>query len=99
MKKQSSNAHIDDFCAEVGMNSSVAVNMLASPVLRVNRLPFEITTESDLFLVIATLRIFVGELPRLMLEKGLNMALLRYRYENHLVRRGAGRLHLLAVTR
>ncbi len=40
---------LDDFCAQVGMNTTVAFNMFARAVLREKRLPFEITTESDPF--------------------------------------------------
>ena len=39
----------DEFCARVGMNTSVAFNLFARAVLREKRLPFEITTESDPF--------------------------------------------------
>jgi DNA-damage-inducible protein J len=39
----------DDFCSMVGMNTSTAFNLFASAVLRERRLPFEVTTESDLF--------------------------------------------------
>ena len=39
----------DDFCAKVGMNASTAFNMFARAVLRERRLPFDVTTESDLF--------------------------------------------------
>ena len=39
----------DDFCANVGMNTSTAFNMFARAVLRENRLPFDITTETDPF--------------------------------------------------
>jgi len=40
---------LDDFCAQVGMNSTVAFNMFARAVLREKRLPFEVTTVSDPF--------------------------------------------------
>ena len=40
---------LDDFCAKVGMNSTVAFNMFARAVLREKRLPFDVTTESDPF--------------------------------------------------
>ena len=40
---------LDDFCAQVGMNTTVAFNMFARAVLREKRLPFEVTTESDPF--------------------------------------------------
>lgn len=39
----------DAFCAEVGMNASVAVNMFARAVLRERRIPFEITDTIDPF--------------------------------------------------
>ena len=34
----------DSFCAEVGMNPSVAVNLFVKAVIREQRIPFEITT-------------------------------------------------------
>ena len=40
---------LDDFCARVGMNATVAFNLFARAVLRERRLPFDITTESDPF--------------------------------------------------
>ena len=40
---------LDDFCAQVGMNSTTAFNMFARAVLREKRLPFDITTETDPF--------------------------------------------------
>ena len=39
----------DDFCANVGMNTTTAFNMFARAVLRERRLPFDVTTESDPF--------------------------------------------------
>ena len=39
----------DDFCNQVGMNTTTAFNMFARAVLRERRLPFEVTTESDPF--------------------------------------------------
>ena len=38
----------DDFCADVGMNASVAVNIFARAVLRQGRIPFMITADSEL---------------------------------------------------
>ena len=35
----------DDFCARVGMNSSVAVNVFAKTVIREQRIPFDIAAE------------------------------------------------------
>jgi DNA-damage-inducible protein J len=39
----------DDFCAQVGMNTTTAFNLFARTVLREKRLPFDITTISDPF--------------------------------------------------
>jgi DNA-damage-inducible protein J len=39
----------EDFCYDVGMNVSVAVNMFAKAVIREQRLPFEVTTQSPKF--------------------------------------------------
>ena len=40
---------LDEFCAQVGMNTTVAFNMFARAVLREKRLPFDVTTKSDPF--------------------------------------------------
>ena len=40
---------IDLFCADVGMNATVAVNLFARAVLREKRIPFEITGNDDPF--------------------------------------------------
>jgi DNA-damage-inducible protein J len=42
LKKQ-----FDAFCAEVGMNASVAINLFAKAVLREKRIPFEIAAPSS----------------------------------------------------
>lgn len=39
----------DAFCADAGMNATVAVNMFARAVLRENRIPFEIVGSDDPF--------------------------------------------------
>lgn len=39
----------DEFCAQVGMNTTTAFNMFARAVLREKRLPFDVTTISDPF--------------------------------------------------
>jgi DNA-damage-inducible protein J len=39
----------DLFCADVGMNATVAVNLFARAVLREKRIPFEITGNDDPF--------------------------------------------------
>lgn len=38
----------DEFCAEVGLNSSVAVNLFVRTVVREKRIPFEITNRPSL---------------------------------------------------
>lgn len=35
----------DEFCADVGMNASVAVNLFVKTVIREQRIPFEITAD------------------------------------------------------
>ena len=40
---------LDDFCKQVGMNTTTAFNLFAHAVLREKRLPFEVTTEVDPF--------------------------------------------------
>ena len=39
----------DAFCADAGMNATVAVNIFARAVLREKRIPFEITGNDDPF--------------------------------------------------
>ncbi|MDR1826924.1 MAG: type II toxin-antitoxin system RelB/DinJ family antitoxin [Methylobacteriaceae bacterium] len=39
----------DAFCADAGLNATVAVNMFARAVLREQRIPFEITGSDDPF--------------------------------------------------
>ena len=39
----------EEFCSQVGINSTVAFNLFARAVLREKRLPFDITAEADPF--------------------------------------------------
>ena len=39
----------DNFCSNVGLNTSTAINLFVKAVLRENRIPFEITQTSDSF--------------------------------------------------
>lgn len=39
----------DAFCADAGMNASVAINMFARAVLRESKIPFEICGNDDPF--------------------------------------------------
>jgi len=38
---------LDDFCHQVGMNTSTAINMFARAVLRERRLPFEVASAGE----------------------------------------------------
>lgn len=39
----------DAFCSDVGMNTSVAINLFARAVLRERKIPFEISANADPF--------------------------------------------------
>lgn len=39
----------DDFCANVGLNASAAINIYVKTVLREHRIPFDITNRTDPF--------------------------------------------------
>ncbi|MBQ8348466.1 MAG: type II toxin-antitoxin system RelB/DinJ family antitoxin [Ruminococcus sp.] len=39
----------DDFCSDVGLNTSAAINLFVKAVLRERRIPFEIAQASDPF--------------------------------------------------
>jgi DNA-damage-inducible protein J len=41
--------HFDAFCADAGMNATVAVNMFVRAALREQRIPFEIAGSADPF--------------------------------------------------
>ena len=42
-------ASFDAFCSSVGLNTSTAINLFVKAVLRQNRIPFEITRNTDPF--------------------------------------------------
>ncbi|SHN87997.1 type II toxin-antitoxin system RelB/DinJ family antitoxin [Desulfitobacterium chlororespirans] len=46
---ESVKQQFDAFCTDVGMNSSVAVNLFVKAVLRERRIPFEIAASDDPF--------------------------------------------------
>ncbi|MDR1934890.1 MAG: type II toxin-antitoxin system RelB/DinJ family antitoxin [Candidatus Accumulibacter sp.] len=62
----------DAFCAEVGMNASVAVNLFAKTVIRERRIPFEIaaSTDADPFFNIANQERLSRSLAQLNAGKG-----------------------------
>lgn len=39
----------DDFCSDVGLNTSAAINLFVKAVLRERRIPFEISLPADPF--------------------------------------------------
>ena len=41
--------NFDTFCANVGLNTSTAINLFVKAVLRENRIPFEIAQTTDPF--------------------------------------------------
>ena len=45
----------DHFCKDVGMNSSVAINLFICAVLRERRIPFDITDHADPFYSISNM--------------------------------------------
>lgn len=46
---ENDKARFDAFCANVGLSTSSAINLFVKAVLRENRIPFEITQNSDPF--------------------------------------------------
>jgi len=38
---------LDNFCSEVGMNTTTAINLFARKVIREKKLPFEVTTKDS----------------------------------------------------
>lgn len=42
-------ANFDAFCSSVGLNTSTAINLFVKAVLRQNRIPFEISRNTDPF--------------------------------------------------
>ena len=45
----SDKTRFDQFCSNVGINTSIAINMFVKAVLRENRIPFEIVQSTDPF--------------------------------------------------
>jgi len=55
----------DIFCADAGMNATVAVNMFARAVLREQRIPFEITGSDDPFYSIVNQKRLIESMDQL----------------------------------
>lgn len=60
----------DSFCSNVGLNTSTAINMFVKAVLRENRIPFEITQDSDPFFSDANLAHVKKSVQELRAGKG-----------------------------
>ena len=61
----------DVFCADAGMNATVAVNMFARAVLREQRIPFEITGSTDPFYSIKNQARLKAAMDQLEAGKGM----------------------------
>jgi DNA-damage-inducible protein J len=61
----------DLFCADAGMNASVAVNMFARAALRERRIPFEITGNDDPFYSAKNQAVLAEAIEQLEAGKGL----------------------------
>ena len=66
----------DDFCAEVGMNASVAVNLFVRTVLRERRIPFEISAQGDPFYNTVNQAVLLRSIRQLDAGKGRRHELL-----------------------
>ncbi len=75
----------DDFCTQVGMNTTVAFNMFARAVLREKRLPFDITIESDPFYTKSNLAHLRRGIKALNSGKGIEHDIIEEDSENNLV--------------
>ncbi len=60
----------DAFCADAGMNATVAVNMFARAVLREQRIPFEISGSADPFYSIKNQARLAAAIDQLEAGKG-----------------------------
>ncbi|MDR1110578.1 MAG: type II toxin-antitoxin system RelB/DinJ family antitoxin [Deltaproteobacteria bacterium] len=61
----------DAFCADAGMNASVAVNMFARAVLRERRIPFEIVASDDPFYSLKNQSRLKGSVAQLESGRGM----------------------------
>jgi DNA-damage-inducible protein J len=62
--------HFEAFCADAGMNITVAVNMFARAVLREKRIPFRITGNDDPFYSAKNQAVLMESIARLEAGKG-----------------------------
>ncbi len=66
----------DSFCANVGLNTSAAINLFVKAVLRENRIPFEITQTPDPFFSEANLAYVKKSVQELKDGKGTSHELI-----------------------
>ena len=74
--EESLKQEFDAFCAEIGMNASVAVNIFARTVVREKRIPFEITTVTDPFYSDANLARLARSFSQLKAGEGVEHELI-----------------------
>ncbi|GHV82397.1 hypothetical protein AGMMS49991_09550 [Spirochaetia bacterium] len=72
----------DFFCADVGMNASVAVNMFARAALREQRIPFEVTGSDDPFYSAKNQAVLAEAIEQLEAGKGTVHELIEVDSEN-----------------
>ena len=63
-------ASFDEFCTNVGLNTSTAINLFVKAVLRENRIPFEIAQSTDPFYSKANMDYVKKSLEELRAGKG-----------------------------
>ena len=66
----SDKSQFDNFCSNVGINTSTAINMFVKAVLRENRIPFEITQTSDPFFSESNMAHVIKSVQELRAGKG-----------------------------
>lgn len=71
----------DAFCASVGLNTSVAINLYVKTVLREHRIPFEISQPQDPFFDENNLAIIEKSIKELRAGKGTSHELIEADYE------------------
>lgn len=67
---ENDKASFDNFCSNVGLNTSTAINLFVKAVLRENRIPFEIRQPSDPFFSEANMAYVLKSVQELKSGKG-----------------------------
>lgn len=77
----SDKAAFDDFCSDVGLNTSTAINLFVKAVLREKRIPFEIAKSEDPFYSEANVAYIKKSVQELRSGKGTAHELIEDAYE------------------